>query len=107
MIHKRKYITFIATSAALLLMGAMFALPALADPPQNVLVCHWANEHGAQGWGVLDIPENAAINGHVGKHSDKGVSAGGPYFDRIIGVGGFTQGDCDSRNLDSQRTPER
>ena len=88
MLSKRRYITIIATLAAVLLMGAMLAFPAVAN--YKVDVCHWASAHGQQGWGVINISENA-LGGHIDKHTD------GADFDSVLNRN-FDASDCDSRN---------
>jgi hypothetical protein len=84
----RKYITAIATLAAVLVMGAMLAFPVVANDKADV--CHWASAHGQQGWGVIDISVNT-LGGHLGKHTD------GELFDSLLNEN-FDASDCDSRN---------
>ena len=87
----RKPIAIIATVAAVLLMGAMLALPAMADPGK-VDICHWANAKGFQGWGIVNISHHAVAM-HIANHNDKGSEPGGLQFDSLLDAS-----DCEARN---------
>ena len=92
----RKYITIVGTIAAVLVMGAMFALPTMAAPKDKVAVCHFSD---SPGWHVINISGNA-LKGHIGPgpnkpHSDKGFGETEQFDSQL---NGFTDSQCLRRN---------
>jgi len=90
----KKYITIVGTIAAVLLMGAMFALPAMAKGVK-VEVCHFSDS----AWHVIEISENG-LKGHFNAknpHSDKDFFGAGELFDSVLN--GFKDSDCMARNI--------
>lgn len=95
MILNKKYITIVGTIAAVLVMGAMFALPTMAAPAAKVSVCHFSDT----AWHVINISSNA-LKGHIGPgpnkpHSDKGFGETEQFDSQL---NGFTDSQCLRRN---------